>query len=112
MTKFAAHKRATLTYLLIQHDRLTILGNFSTLLCMSRIYVSVSFYVYRTRAIINRGLYIFYPISKDHFFVFEEVFSENSVIMYGSYSRAASNQERLMMACVQYMFLPYPPNRR
>ena len=29
MTKFAAHKRATLTYLLIQHDRLTILGNFS-----------------------------------------------------------------------------------
>ena len=44
----------------------------------------------RTRAIISRGLYIFYPISKDHFFVFKEVFSENSVPMYGLYSRAAS----------------------
>ena len=30
--------------------------------------------MYRTRAIISRGLYIFYPISKDHFFVFKEVF--------------------------------------
>ena len=44
---------------------------------------------YRTRAIISRDLYIFYPISKDHFFVFKEVFSENSVLMYGLYSRAA-----------------------
>ena len=44
---------------------------------------------YHTRAIIRRGLYIFYLISKDHFFVFKEVFSENSVIMYGLYSRAA-----------------------
>ena len=33
--------------------------------------------------------YIFYSISKDHFFVFKEVFSENSVLMYGLYSRAA-----------------------
>ena len=33
---------------------------------------------YRTRAIISRGLYIFYTIFKDHFFVFKEVFSENS----------------------------------
>ena len=38
---------------------------------------------YRTRAIITRGLYIFYPIFEDHFFVFKEVFSENSVLMYG-----------------------------
>ena len=60
---------------------------------------------YRTRAIISRGLYIFYPISKDHFFVFKEVFSENSVLMYGLYSRAACNQERLMMARVRYIFL-------
>ena len=30
---------------------------------------------YRMRTIISRGLYIFYPISKDHFFVFKEVFS-------------------------------------
>ena len=47
----------------------------------------------RARAIISRGLYIFYPISKDHFFVFKEVFSENSVLIYGLYLRAASNQE-------------------
>ena len=54
------------------------------------------------RAILSRGLFIFYPISKDHFFVFKEVFSENSVLMYGLYSRAACNQERLMMARVRY----------
>ena len=48
---------------------------------------------------------MFYPISKDHFFVFKEVFSENSVLMYGLYSRAASNQERLMMARVRYVYL-------
>ena len=46
---------------------------------------------------------IFYPISKDHFFVFKEVFSENSVLMYGLHSRANSNQERLMMARVRYL---------
>ena len=52
--------------------------------------------------IISRGLYIFYLIFKDHFFVFKEVFSENSVHMYGLYLRAACNQERLMMARVRY----------
>ena len=36
---------------------------------------------YPTRAIISRGLYIFNPISRDHFFVFKEVFSENSVLI-------------------------------
>ena len=46
------------------------------------------------RAIISRGLYIFYPIFKDHFFVFEEVFSENSVLIYGLYSRAAYDGAR------------------
>ena len=50
---------------------------------------------YRTCAIISRGLYIFNPIFKDHSFVFKEVFS-------GLYSRAACNQERLMMARVRY----------
>ena len=45
--------------------------------------------IYRTRSIISFGLYIFYPISKDHFFVFKEVFPENSVLMYSLYSRAA-----------------------
>ena len=44
---------------------------------------------YRMRAIISRGFYIFYPIFKDHFFVFKEVFSENSVLMYDLYSRVA-----------------------
>ena len=48
-------------------------------------------------------LVYFYPISKDHFFVFNEVFSENSVLMYGLHSRAACNQGRLMMARVRYV---------
>ena len=51
---------------------------------------------YRMRAIISHSLNISYPISKDHFFVFKEV------LMYGLYSRAASNQEWLMMARVRY----------
>ena len=54
-------------------------------------------YWYRTRAIISRGLYIFYPIFKDHFFVFKEVFSENSVLMYGLYSRAAFDGARTVL---------------
>ena len=66
---------------------------------MTSLYVK---FIYRTRAIITRGLYIFYPISKDHFFVFKESFSENSVLIYGLYSREPSNQEQLMMARVRY----------
>ena len=65
-------------------------------------HISIENFSYRTRAIISRGLYIFYPIFKDHYFVFKEVFSENSVLMYGLYSRVACNQERLMMARVRY----------
>ena len=63
---------------------------------------------YRTRAIISRGFYIFYPIFKDHFFVFKEFFSENVFLMYGLYLRAACNQERLMMARIRYpiSFIP------
>ena len=38
--------------------------------------------IYRMRAIITCGLYIFYPIFEVHYFVFKEVFSENSVLMY------------------------------
>ena len=38
---------------------------------------------YRTCAIITRGLYIYYPIFEVHFFVFKEVFSGKSVLMYG-----------------------------
>ena len=50
---------------------------------------------YRTRAIISRGWYIFYPISKDH------LCTVTFGLMYGLYSRAASNQERPMMARVR-----------
>ena len=72
----------------------------------SKLYITSTIEIdYRTRAIISRGLYIFYPIFKDIFFVFKEVFSENSVLMYGLYSRAACNQERLMMARVRYIDL-------
>ena len=66
-------------------------------------YICVQKSTYRMRAIISRGLYIFYPIFKDHFFVFKEVFSENSVLMYGLYSRAACNQERVIMARIRYL---------
>ena len=31
-------------------------------------------FIYCTRTIITRGLYIFYPIFEDHFFVFKEFF--------------------------------------
>ena len=58
---------------------------------------------YRTRAIITRGLNIFYPLFEDHFFVFKEIFSENFVLVYGKYSRAVSNQERVIVARVRYI---------
>ena len=37
---------------------------------------------YHTRAIITRGLYTFYPILGEQFFVFMEVFQENCVLVY------------------------------
>ena len=43
------------------------------------------------------GLYIFYPIFKDHFFIFKEVFSENFVLMYGLYLRAAYGGARTVI---------------
>ena len=55
---------------------------------------------------ISRGFYIFYPIFEDHFFAFKEVFSENYVLMYGQYSRAVFNQERLMMARIRQQLIP------
>jgi hypothetical protein len=42
-------------------------------------------------------LVYFYPRFEDNFFVFKEIFSENSVLMYGWYSRVVFNQERFMM---------------
>ena len=57
---------------------------------------------YRTRAIISRGLYIFYPISKDHIFVFQEIFQKILSLCM------AYIQERLMMARVRYLAVkPY-----
>ena len=56
-------------------------------------------------AIITCGLYIFYPLFEDHFFVFKEVFSENFVLVLGKYSRAVSNQERVMMARIRCIFI-------
>ena len=53
---------------------------------------------YSTHDIVSHGLYIFYPIS----LFFKEFFLEDSVLMYGFYSRAASNQEPLMLAYHYY----------
>ena len=39
--------------------------------------------IYRTRAIITSSLYIFYPLFESQKGFFKEVFSENSVLMYG-----------------------------
>ena len=58
---------------------------------------------YCAGAIISHNLYTFYPILEDHFFAFNEVFSENSVFMYGYYSSAVSNQERVIMAHKRYI---------
>ena len=45
---------------------------------------------YRTRAIISRGLYIFFtPFSKTISLILRRFFSENSALMYGLYPRAA-----------------------
>ena len=46
-------------------------------------YILLSYNYLLPYAIITRGLNMFYPILKDHFFVFKEFFSENSVLMYG-----------------------------
>ena len=48
---------------------------------------------YRTHTIITRGWYIYYSI-----------FEDNSVLMYGQYSREIYIQERVMMACVHHIF--------
>ena len=53
---------------------------------------------YHMRAIKSCGLDMFYPIFKNHFLVFKEVFSENSILRHGLFLRADSNQERPIMA--------------
>ena len=63
-------------------------------------------------------LVYFLPHFKVRFFVFKEVFSENFVLVYGLYSRAACNQERLLMARIRYkiknllVFWHYKPKRK
>ena len=56
----------------------------------SSVYVTKT--IYCTRTIISRGLYIFYPISKDHFFVFKEVFFQKILSLCIAYI-----QERLLI---------------
>ena len=52
---------------------------------------------YRTRAIITHGLYTFYPLFDVH------LCTVNFGLMYGYYSRAVSNQERVIVGRVPYM---------
>ena len=55
-------------------------------------------HMYRTCAIITCGLYTFYLL-------FEvQLCTVTYVCMYGQYSRAVSNQERVIVARVQYIF--------
>jgi hypothetical protein len=58
------------------------------------------FVIYRTQTIITCGLYISYPTLEDRFFVFKEVFSDNSVLMYGWYSRAGYDGVRTVYGLV------------
>ena len=51
--------------------------------------------IYRTRAIITRGLYTFYPLFEVH------LCTVTFGLMYGYYSRAVSNQERVIVACLR-----------
>ena len=58
---------------------------------------------YLARATKSCGLDISYHNFKNYFFVFKEVLSENSILMHGLILRAASNQERPMMAGIWYL---------
>ena len=50
----------------------------------------------------QKGFYIFLPNFQDHFFAFKEVFSENSVLMYGLYSRAAYDGARTVLKIIHF----------
>ena len=52
----------------------------------------------------------FYPISKDHFFVYKEVFSENAVLMYGFSSRAAYDVACTVVGSPELQFEENPGN--
>ena len=60
---------------------------------------------YRTCANLSRGLFISNLLFEGQKRFFNEVFSQNSALMYGKYSKTVSNQERVLMARVRYMIL-------
>ena len=65
---------------------------------------------YRMRAIIIRGLYILNPLFGGQKRFFKEVFSQKKfALMYGQYSNAVSNQERVMMACTGVRYVLQSP---
>ena len=55
---------------------------------------------HRTHAIISRCLYIFTPFSKTISLFLRRFFSENSVLMYGLYSRAAYDGARTVSSLI------------
>ena len=55
--------------------------------------------IYRTRAIITRGLYTFYLLFEVY------LCTVTFGLMYGQFSRAVSNQERVTVARVWYTYL-------
>ena len=68
---------------------------------ISQLQKHISKSIYRTRAIITRGLYTFYPLFEVH------LCTVTFGLMYGQNSRAVSNQERVIVARVRYLiFLP------
>ena len=71
--------QSTFPYKLVLPSNLVSLKYFLLLSCNFRPLLTI----YRMRAIISRGLYIFYPPFENYFFVFKEVFWENSSLMYG-----------------------------
>ena len=73
-----------------------LLLTITTTLLTSTIFFGHTNFRYRTRTIITRSSYIFYPIYEVHFSVFKEFFSENSVLLYGQCSRTVCNQERVV----------------
>ena len=68
--------------------------------------ISIRKCYYRTHSIITYGLYIFNPLFKVQKQFFKEVFFLEKFCIYVCfYSRTVSNQERVMMVCVRYVFL-------
>ena len=67
----------------------------------SYLYVVVREKKYRTRAIITRGLYTFYPLFEVH------LCTVTFGLKYGQYSRAVSNQEWVIVVRLWYIVNTY-----